>query len=229
MGNRWGQSDGVRLYFWGLQNHCRWWLQPWNQKTLTPWKKSYDQPVITPILWPPHEKSWLIGKGSDAGRDWGQEEKGTTEDEMAGWHRGLDGCESEWTPGDGAGQGGLVCCDSWGREELDTTEWLNWTELMTPSPPKASRYVQKWMFLKLEYFKCFCFILLDKIKNYNFKCLEFSTFYNPYKSKYFLVIVYSFLQQIFSSTYYVPDTHLGTWDTPVIKIENITTHMLLNI
>ena len=59
----------------------------------------------------------------------GQEEKGTTEDEMAGWHHGLDGHESEWTPGDGDGQGGLECCDSWGRKESDTTELLNWTEL----------------------------------------------------------------------------------------------------
>ena len=65
----------------------------------------------------------------DAGRDWGQEEKGTTEDKMAGWHRWLDGCESEWTPGVGDGQGGLACCDSWGRKELDTTEQLSWTEL----------------------------------------------------------------------------------------------------
>ena len=64
-----------------------------------------------------------------AGRDWGQEEKGTTEDEMAGWYHWLDGHESEWTLGVGDGQGGLVCCDSWGRKELDTTEWLNWTEL----------------------------------------------------------------------------------------------------
>ena len=77
---------------------------------------------------PPHEKSWLIGKDSDAGRDWGQEEKGMTKDEMAGWHHGLDGCESEWTLGDGDEQGGLACCDSWGRKVSDTTEWLNWTE-----------------------------------------------------------------------------------------------------
>ena len=73
-------------------------------------------------------EEWLIGKDSDAGRDWRQEEKGTTEDEMAGWHHGLDGRESEWTPGVGDGQGGLECCDSWGRKELDTTEQLNWTE-----------------------------------------------------------------------------------------------------
>ena len=86
----------------------------------------YDAKAETPVLWPPHEKSWLIGKDSDAGRDWEQEEKGTTEEEMAGWHHRLDGHEFEWTPGDGDGQGGLECCDSWGRKESDTTEWLNW-------------------------------------------------------------------------------------------------------
>ena len=83
----------------------------------------------TPILWPPHAKSWLIGKVSDAGRDCGQEEKGMTEDEMAGWHHRLDGQEFEWTPGVGDGQGGLACCNSWGHKELDMTEQLNWTEL----------------------------------------------------------------------------------------------------
>ena len=65
---------------------------------------------------------------TDAGRDWGQEEKGMTEDEMAWWHRRLDGREFEWTPGVGDGQGGLACCSSWGRKESDMTEWLNWTE-----------------------------------------------------------------------------------------------------
>ena len=88
-----------------------------------------DAEAETPVLWPPHAKNWLIGKDSDAGRDWGQEEKGMTEDEMAGWHHWLDGHESEWTPGVGDGQGGLACCDSWGHKELDMTEWLNWTEL----------------------------------------------------------------------------------------------------
>ena len=82
----------------------------------------------TPVLWPPHVKSWLIGKDSDAGRDWGQEEKGTTEDEMAGWRPWLDGRESEWTPGVGDGQGGLACCNSWGRKESDTTERLIWSD-----------------------------------------------------------------------------------------------------
>jgi len=84
------------------------------------------------VLWPPHAKSWLIGKDSDAGRNWGQEEKGTTKDEMAGWHHRLDAHEFEWTPGVGDGQGSLACCDSWGRKESDTTERLNWTELNFP-------------------------------------------------------------------------------------------------
>ena len=85
-----------------------------------------DAKAETPILWPPHAKSWLFGKDSDPGRDWGQEEKGTTEDEMAGWHHRLDGHEFEWTPGVGDGQGGLACCNSWGCKESDTTEQLNW-------------------------------------------------------------------------------------------------------
>ena len=71
-----------------------------------------DAKAETPILWPPHAKSWLIGKDPDAGRDWEQEEKGTTEDEMAVWHHQLDGHESEWTPGVGDGQGGRACCHS---------------------------------------------------------------------------------------------------------------------
>ena len=89
-----------------------------------------DAKAETPVLWPPHAKSWLIGKDSDAGRDRGQEEKRTTEDEMAEWHHQLDGRESEWTLGVGNGQGGLACCDSWDCKELDTTEQLNLTELI---------------------------------------------------------------------------------------------------
>ena len=88
-----------------------------------------DFEAETLIFWPPDAKSWLIWKDPDAAKDWGQEEKGTTEDEMAGCHHRLDGYESEWTPGVGDGQGGLACCNSWGQKELDTTKWLNWTEL----------------------------------------------------------------------------------------------------
>ena len=81
-----------------------------------------------PILWPPHAKSWLIGKDSDAGRDWGQGEKGMTEDEMVGWHHWLNGHGFGWTLGVGDGQGGLACYCSWVCKESDTTEQLNWTE-----------------------------------------------------------------------------------------------------
>ena len=84
--------------------------------------------ICISLIMATHAKSWLIGRYSDAGRDWGQEEKGMTEDEMAGWHHWLSEHESEWTPGVGDGQGGLACCDSWGRKEWDTTKRLNWTE-----------------------------------------------------------------------------------------------------
>ena len=87
-----------------------------------------DAKAETPVLWPPHAKSWLIGKDSDAGRDWGQE-KGTTEDEMAGWHHWVDGHEFQWTLGVGDGQGGPACCDSWGhRVRHDWETELNWTD-----------------------------------------------------------------------------------------------------
>ena len=87
-----------------------------------------DVEAETPILWPPDAKSWLIGKDLDAGKDWGQEEKGMTEDEMVGWHHQFNGLGFGWTPGVGDGQGGLACCTSWGRKESDMTERLNWIQ-----------------------------------------------------------------------------------------------------
>ena len=106
-------------------------IQPVHPKGDQPWVfiGKTDAEAEIPILWPPDVKSWLIWKDPNAGRDWRQEEKGTTEDEMAGWHHRLDGHGFGWTPGVDDGQGGLACCDSWGRKESDTTEWLNWTEL----------------------------------------------------------------------------------------------------
>ena len=108
---------------------------PLDGKEIQPVHSEGDQPwdfyggngakAETPVPWPPHAKSWLIGKDSDAGKDWEQEKKGTTEDEMAGWHHGLDVREFEWTPGVGDGQEGLACCDSWVRKESDTTERLD--------------------------------------------------------------------------------------------------------
>ena len=103
-------------------------IQPVHSKGDQPWDffGRNDVKAETPVLWPPHAKSWLIRKDSDAGMDWGQEEKGMTEDEMAGCHHQLDGHEFEWTPGIGHGQGVLACCSSWDCKELDTTEQLNW-------------------------------------------------------------------------------------------------------
>ena len=103
------------------------------------WRKSVQSWVFTartdveaesPILWPPDGKSWLIGKDPDAGKVWGQEEQGTPDDEMVGWHHRLNRHGFGWPLRVGYGQGGLVCCSPWGRKELDTTERLNWTESM---------------------------------------------------------------------------------------------------
>ena len=84
-----------------------------------------DAEAEVPILWPPDVKNWPIGKNPDAGKDWRQEEKGTTEDEMVGWHHRLNAHEFEQAPGGGEGQGGLACCSPWGLKESDTTEQLN--------------------------------------------------------------------------------------------------------
>ena len=92
------------------------------------WCWRTDVEAETPILWPPDAKSWLIWKDPDAGKDWRWEEKGTTEDEMVGWHHWLKGHEFGWTQEVGDGQGGLECCGSWGCRESDTTEQLNWAE-----------------------------------------------------------------------------------------------------
>ena len=106
-------------------------IQPVHSEGDRPWDffGRNDAEAETLILWPPHAKSWLIGKDPDAGRDWGKGEKETIEDEMAGWHHWLDGHEFEWTPGVGDGQGGLTCCHSWGhRVRHDWVTELNWTE-----------------------------------------------------------------------------------------------------
>ena len=88
-----------------------------------------DVEAETPVLWPPHAKSWFIGKDLDAGRDWGWEEKGMTEDEVIGWHHWQNGHGFGWSLGVGDGQWGLAWCGTWDHKELDTTEWLNWIEM----------------------------------------------------------------------------------------------------
>ena len=91
-----------------------------------------DVEAKTPILWPSHVKSWLIGKDPDAGKDWRQEEKGTTKDEMVGWHHGLEAHEFEQAPGTSDGQGGLACCSPWGRRVgHDWATELNWKDTKT--------------------------------------------------------------------------------------------------
>ena len=131
---------------WTLNNWCFWTVvlektleSPLDCKETQPVHPKGDQSWVfigrtddeaeTLILWPPDAKSWLIGKDPDAGSNWGQVEKGTTEDEMVGWHHRLNGHRFGWTPRVGYGQGGLVYCDSWGRKKLDTTERLKWTSI----------------------------------------------------------------------------------------------------
>ena len=131
---------------WALKNWCFWTVvlektheSPLDWKEIQPVHSKGDPSCVfigrtdaeaeTLILWPPHAKSWLIRKDPDAGKDWGQEEKGTTEDEMVGWHHQLNGHGFGWTPGVGDRQGGLVCWGSWGHNESDMTEWPSWPEL----------------------------------------------------------------------------------------------------
>ena len=132
---------------WALKNWCFWIVvlektleSPLDCKEFQPVHPKGDQSWVfigrtdveaeTSILWPPDAKSWLIWKDPDAGKDWRREEKGTTEDEMVGWHHQLNRHGFGLTPGVGDGQGGLVCCGSWGCKESDMTERLNWTELI---------------------------------------------------------------------------------------------------
>ena len=137
---------------WELKNGC-FELWCWRRLLRVPWTARRSNPSILkeispeqslerlmlklrlPILWPHDVKNWLVGKDPDAGKDWRQEKKGMTEDEMVGWHHQLNGITKHgfgWTPGVGDGQGGLMCCGLWSCKESDTTEWLNWTELMNP-------------------------------------------------------------------------------------------------
>ena len=147
-----GQGYGFsrsHVWMWELDYKESWVLKNWCFWTVV-LEKTLESPLDCKEIQLVHskgEQSWMfVGRTDveadfghllwstdllekpDAGRDWGQEEKGATEDEMAGWHHWLDGHESEWTPGVGDGEGGLACCDSWGRKESDTTERLNWTE-----------------------------------------------------------------------------------------------------
>ena len=128
---------------WALKNWCFWTVvlekaleSPLHCKEIQPVHPKGDQSWVfigstdaeaeTPIFWPPHAKIWLTGKDPNAGKDWGQEEKETTEDEMVGWLHRLDGHKFEEAQGVGGGQGSLACYSPWGCKVLDKTEWLNW-------------------------------------------------------------------------------------------------------
>ena len=145
---------------WALKNWCFWTMvlektleSPLDCKEIQPVHPKGDQSCMfigrtdaeaaAPILWPLHMKCWLIWKDPDVGRDWGQEEK-ATEDEMAGWHHRLDAHEFGWTLEAGDGQGGLLCCGSWGRKESNTTDRLNWTDWWS------------WKINSLRWKHCFC-------------------------------------------------------------------------
>ena len=115
---------------------------PWTGKKIKPVNPKGNQPWIftgrtdaeaeAPTFWPPDGKNWFIGKDPDAGKDWSQGEKGTTEDDMVRWYHRLDGREFEQAPGVGDGQGSQMCCSPWGHKESHMTEWLRWTELCKP-------------------------------------------------------------------------------------------------
>ena len=160
--------SSTHVWIWELDHKESWapkiwcfWLRCWRRLLIVPWTaRRSNQSILkeispgcslerlmlkleTPILWPPDAKSWLVGKDPDAGKDWGQEEKETTEDEMVGWHYQLNGHEFGWTPGVGDRQGGLVCCGSQGHKESDMTELLNWTELRMLLI-NDSRFLPKW-------------------------------------------------------------------------------------
>ena len=164
---------------WALKNWCFWTVvmektleSPLDFKEVQPVHPKGDQSWVfigntdveaeTPVLWLLDVKNWLIGKDSDAGKDWRREEKGTTEDVMAGWHHWLNGYEFEQAPGVGDGQGGLACCSRWGHRELDATERLNWTELI---------HVIFYMYNICKMFSHVIYKQLDLV-NYHCPCLQ---------------------------------------------------------
>ena len=155
---------------WGPKNWCFWTVvfertfeSPLDCKEIQPVHPTGNQSWVfiqrtdveaeTPILWPPDEKSWLIWKDLDAGKDWGPDKKGMTRDEMVGWQHRLNGHGFGWTLGVGDGQGGLACCSSWGHKESDTTERVNWTELKPAGRARG--------FFKIVFFYSFSFITLQ--------------------------------------------------------------------
>ena len=157
---------------WGLKNWCFWTVvlektleRPSDSKEIQSVNPNGDQSWVfigrtdveaeTQTLWPHHAKSWLIWKDPDAGKDWGQEKKWMTEDEMVGLHHRLKGHGFGWTLGIGDGQGGLACCGSWGCKESDMTEQLNWLSYIVFS---GLRWLQ--FLLELFYYQSIWWVFL---------------------------------------------------------------------
>ena len=165
---------------WAPKNWCFWTVvleSPLDCKEIQPVHPKGDQSWVfigrtdveaeIPKLWLPDVKSWLISKIPDAGKDWRQEEKGTTEDEMVGWHHQLNWHGFGQTPGLGDGQGGLACCGLWGRKESDTTERLNWTvyymwKLLRVNPKSSHHKEKPFKFLFCTYIRWWMFAILIK-------------------------------------------------------------------
>ena len=146
--------DAFELWRWRRLLRVLWTARKSNQSILK------EISPEAPILWASNAKNWLIYKDPDAGKDWRQEEKGMTEDEMVGWHHRLSGHEFKQVLGIGQGQGSLACCSPWGHKESDTTEQLNWTELCTAKPP-AFLTTLTWNFPALFYEREIILIMLS--------------------------------------------------------------------
>ena len=140
------RTDAFKLWCWRRLSRVPWTARRTNQSILKEISPEYSLEGLmlklkqTPILWKPDVKNWLTGKDPDAGKDLRQEEKGTTEDEMVGWHHCFNRLEFEQTPGFGDGQWGLVCCSPWGHKESDRTERLNWTDCHITNTDAARDY-----------------------------------------------------------------------------------------
>ena len=164
-------------------------IQPVHPKGNQPWIfiGKADAEAETPILWPPDVKNWFLRKDPDVGKDWRQEEKGSTEDEKVGWHHQLNGREFEWTPGVGDGQGGLVCCSPWGCRVLDTSEGLNWIGVkMQGKLPFTQKHLPP-----TDAYKYIFHSSSHRYTNYIVSCLNFPCLYStlfhtePFNDNYF--------------------------------------------
>ena len=151
---RW-RIDAFELWCWRRLLRVPWTARRSKQSILKEIIGRSDAEAETPILWPLDAKNWLIGKDPDAGKDWRQEEKGMTEDEMVRGHHWLDVHESEQTQGVGDGQGGLACCSPWGLRDSDMTEWLNWLYLHFYSAPvNRSLMISAFLLIGSNDIKC---------------------------------------------------------------------------